>query len=381
VTAESIAATAVAHPRLLRDAPTLQRLQQRARANDPAWIALQDQCDFYLRGVVNPPGVDPYPDGGSIGEGYKGDEYAPALLNVGLAYRVAREADPERARRYGTKGAEILFHMSTPEGDPNVPPTGDGYGIRYYGLGMALAFDWLYDALSAADRVRVFTAIDRWIEDYEARASDATMQGNYVAGYYATKGMAGLATEGDPRAAAHWEDFLTRVHEGMVRPYYQENLPAGGWPEGHYYGPPATVNMLLPLVAAKTARDLDLVNTDPPYRFASGAARWYLHFTLPGLRRVDDRGTLRDQPEPAPPAVRSLSQTAIARSWLTDDGHVRKIIYDFNERGFDSLFPRLRAGRPRRITVARRQRIVGVAGAVRDPGGGVDALVAPRLSI
>lgn len=36
----------------------------------------------------------------------------------------------------------------------------------------------------------------------------------------------------------------------------------------------------------------------------------------------------------------------IARMWLTDDSHVRKVIHEFNEEGFDSLRPEYRGGRP-----------------------------------
>jgi transposase len=63
------------------------------------------------------------------------------------------------------------------------------------------------------------------------------------------------------------------------------------------------------------------------------------------------------------------SASAIAASWLTDDSHVRKVIHDFNERGFDSLRPNYRGGRPRRITGDQRQRIVSVAGARPDTQG------------
>jgi hypothetical protein len=67
----------------------------------------------------------------------------------------------------------------------------------------------------------------------------------------------------------------------------------------------------------------------------------------------------------------------IARMWLTDGSHVRKVIHEFNEERFDSLRPEYRGGRPRRITVAERQRAVAVAGARPDtPRGAVDALAA-----
>ena len=59
----------------------------------------------------------------------------------------------------------------------------------------------------------------------------------------------------------------------------------------------------------------------------------------------------------------------IARMWLTDESHVRKVIHEFNEEGFDSLRPDYRGGRPRRITPSERQRVVAVAGARPDTQG------------
>ena len=59
----------------------------------------------------------------------------------------------------------------------------------------------------------------------------------------------------------------------------------------------------------------------------------------------------------------------IARMWLTDESHVRKVIHEFNEEGFDSLRPEYRGGRPRRITPTERKRVVAVAGARPDSQG------------
>jgi transposase len=71
----------------------------------------------------------------------------------------------------------------------------------------------------------------------------------------------------------------------------------------------------------------------------------------------------------------------IAAMWRTDQSWVRKVIHEFNERGMDSLRPRYRGGRPRRITTDQRQRIVSVAGA-RPDGQGVPLTrwSLPRLS-
>jgi len=59
----------------------------------------------------------------------------------------------------------------------------------------------------------------------------------------------------------------------------------------------------------------------------------------------------------------------IAAMWLTDEGHVRRVIHDFNERGMASLDPEYRGGRPRRITAEQRRQTVAVAGARPDSQG------------
>ncbi|MDN5933116.1 MAG: IS630 family transposase [Pseudonocardia sp.] len=58
-----------------------------------------------------------------------------------------------------------------------------------------------------------------------------------------------------------------------------------------------------------------------------------------------------------------MSAPEIARALASDESHVRKVIHDFNERGLDCLRPRYRGGRPRRITIDQRERIVALAGA------------------
>jgi transposase len=64
-----------------------------------------------------------------------------------------------------------------------------------------------------------------------------------------------------------------------------------------------------------------------------------------------------------------MSAPEIARMLLTDESHVRKVIHDFNRHGWDSLRPRFRGGRPRRISSDDEQRIVALAGARPDTLG------------
>jgi transposase len=64
-----------------------------------------------------------------------------------------------------------------------------------------------------------------------------------------------------------------------------------------------------------------------------------------------------------------MSVPQIARMWMTDEEHVRKVIHDFNERAFESLRPRFGGGRPRRVQSDDEARIVAVAGARPDALG------------
>ena len=64
-----------------------------------------------------------------------------------------------------------------------------------------------------------------------------------------------------------------------------------------------------------------------------------------------------------------MSAPEIAGMLFTDESHVRKVIHDFNRHGWDSLRPRFRGGRPRRILIDDEQRIVAVAGARPDTLG------------
>ena len=56
-----------------------------------------------------------------------------------------------------------------------------------------------------------------------------------------------------------------------------------------------------------------------------------------------------------------MSAPQIAQLYLTDAEHVRKVIHDFNDRGFGALDPDYRGGRPKKTTPRQRDEIVSVA--------------------
>ncbi len=67
------------------------------------------------------------------------------------------------------------------------------------------------------------------------------------------------------------------------------------------------------------------------------------------LKRLSKRSKLASTRQRAMILLASntlMSAPEIARMLLTDESHVRKVIHDFNQRGFESLRPHLRGGRP-----------------------------------
>ena len=90
------------------------------------------------------------------------------------------------------------------------------------------------------------------------------------------------------------------------------------------------------------------------------------------LKSISKRATYQSKRQRAMILLASSSRMPapqIAAVVRTDESHVRKVIHAFNERGFSSLDPDYRGGRPRKTTPAQRDRIVSVARARPDTQG------------
>jgi hypothetical protein len=283
----------IPHPRIWVTPATVTTLNQRAAANDPAWIRLRNACDAYVEQDILYPDQDPAGD--TINGGYQYNDYLLPSEQLALGYVAAKTADPARAARYAAKERQLLLALSDPVHHGR-PTTDSGYSIRSYVPALAIGYDWIFETLSDADRYQIFTEINRWVASYEDTGFGRDFpQGNYFAGYYCAKALGALATEGEnPNGPAMWDDWLNRVHFGMVQPYYAQWLSGGGAPDGWNYGPFETINMLRPIAAALTAKGLDLLHGAKPFAYPDGHARWITQFTWPDMETVSDRGLVYD---------------------------------------------------------------------------------------
>jgi len=327
----------VARPaaRLFLTPAFLTRLKARAAANDSAWAALKSKCDGYATGAMNPPSGDAYPNFPNVGQGYQGEEYIPPIMSLGLCYRVAEGTDAASAQAYGAAGGRLLDAMSTPVGSGGqAPSTDSGYGIRNYGVGMAVGFDWLYPALSDATRSGVITSLNAWIDWYDVSGFIRDQPiGNYFAGYFFAKTAAALATEGDNAKATGYFDAVTTQWTSLVKPAYVSSMAGGGWPEGWEYGPLSVRNMVQALWAVKTAKGLDWILEAPQ---AHDQALYVSYFAWPSLEKMDDQGTVRSGTSLAPSAaLASTLATALGELGDPSAPRARAFTADITASGDD----------------------------------------------
>lgn len=294
----------VNHPRILFTPQFLSKLQDKVRKNDPTWIKLKSQCDTYLKGKIEYPDGKDYGGRESIGEGYQGSGYFEALMNLGVCYQVTKAQGGEEASEYAKKGVDVLVKMSVPEGKEHYqnPLRDSGYGIRFFGVGMALGYDWFYDRMTETEKKQVYSSLNHWIRTYEQKGFGREHpQGNYFAGYYAAKALAALATEGDNAEADEMlDEWLNKQHYGFVQPYYSQWMRGGGWPEGWNYGPLGSLNMTWPIIAAYSAKNINLLY-DPArsFTFPEEQVTNLIHFSWPNRKTLDDRGALYAGDNPA----------------------------------------------------------------------------------
>ena len=322
------------HPRIWLDPATLTSLTASAQSGtDQRWATLRAKCHSYIGGDVwSPPdGIsDPHrpycggcsarstdPDYASCSAaanndsgcnspdiccGYQGSWFYDALLNNALCYQIGTAIGDTEASQWGAKGVDVLMKMASFQnygGD-------HGFGIKFFGTSMAIGFDWLYPLLTPNQRSTVVARLNGWITWYDSNGTARNVPlSNYFAGYFAAKAYVALATEGDnPSAPAMWSDFMNRLYRGTtalaadgdgklhpsVADYFKRYVNGSGYPQGWEYGNLSLRNMVEPMIAAKTAKGIDLIkDATQPFSYALETPTHLIHATWPSLAYIDDR--------------------------------------------------------------------------------------------
>jgi hypothetical protein len=304
-------------PRIWLTPDVVQRLVQRSAAKDATWTTLKTHCDSLTGATFNPPGGDAYPNSPDVGQGYQGDGYVPEVLALGLCYVTASAAGTGDAAGYGAAADRLLAAVSTPPSSGGeAPHTDDGYGMRNYGVSMAVGYDWLYPALSSATKAQVASTLDEWIAWYDASGfSRSEPIGNYFAGYLLAKTTAAIALSGDDtNAAAYWTDVDTHLWGKLAGPDFSTSMQGGGWPEGWQYGPLSVSEVAEFLWATKTGQTTDYWSKVPQ---AHDQSAYIAQFAWPSRMHMDDQGTVHSQAALRPPGCAALTLAGVL-AWNGD---------------------------------------------------------------
>ena len=135
------------HPRLFLTPDVMARVKRKAAARDPDWLDLLGRADRFVASPVAPYDRNEAPRG-AIAYSYQGAGWLDAILPLGVAYNVTGQ------ETYARKVAEIVRLANATAAAGNLEPisTDAGFPSRTAALGLALAFDWIYGALTPADR-------------------------------------------------------------------------------------------------------------------------------------------------------------------------------------------------------------------------------------
>ncbi|HWT40533.1 MAG TPA: hypothetical protein VN081_04700 [Dongiaceae bacterium] len=293
-----MALTLSPHPRLLLDSQTLTRMRQEYTNNTSLWQSLKAFNDSLMGGVTYLPNGLEYPVGNNspdIGQGYQGESYIEALMNLAIGYWVLKDVDPTTANNYAVRAVDVLVTAATPYPGSGQPPlTDDGYGIRNYGLTFGYGYDWLFDFLTTDQKNQVITACNAWIDAFETGTFEFEHTvTNYYAAYFNAKVAMTLATyDENSKAATYWDDWYNNQLLTRVQPYYAVNLVGGGWPEGFAnYSYPSIMEFSLATVGVKTATGIDITTGSQPFTYPLENGDFYMHMTWPSLTYMEDRDT------------------------------------------------------------------------------------------
>lgn len=296
----------------------LTRLQQRAAANDPAWLALQSECDADVTYTVYPPSsttncYNPADDACISGD-YGGTDYVNPLMALSLCYLV------NGSSQYLQQADAILANMSqldgAPDGTDRECAQDSCFGVKFFAPYMSIALDWLNTTLQPTTIQSVITGLtdpnNGWIASYPAYhnwASDSDPVSNYNVGYELAETLAAIALNnvGDTADAQAYANDVQNNLWPAFQQAWATRLVGGGWPEGWAdYGPRAVLGASEMIWAASTGWNLDWAG-QLPQSGTRAQARYQRYFAWPPLDHFEDNGVVAAPFTPSPTVASELA--------------------------------------------------------------------------
>jgi hypothetical protein len=248
-------------------------------------------------------------DPAKICYGYEGGRWYQALAYLSMAYVGSGTAS------YATSALALFDYINSLAGAGIYWPyiIDSAYAARSTGWGMAIAYDWLYLQLSSEEKSAYATTLGAWYDYCQANSNgqcyayNSTQSGypagwngastyitnNYWTGYLLSLGLGALAcgenSGGCSRASEIYNNRLTQWNNNkqVFANNYGNGEPGiwnGGWPlEGHNYGVPNLVKILLWIDGVNTAIGTDLGLTATAESFQTA----YEYFAKPDRWETD----------------------------------------------------------------------------------------------
>ena len=210
------------HPRILLDRDRIGVLDVLSRTANASWKAVVQNCTEAGTGKIE--------------SGYEGEDWANAALDLALCGRILHKPDAvQTAVRYLV--ALVDDHEAIGDGKGGIKSVerNDGYSIRNRGFLAAIAYDWLYDALSPAQRKHVADRFDAFCTWYttDGYKHDDPIANHYM-GYFGACAMGGVALDGDDPRGAKMRKKARHMWQAEIIPAYRK-VAGGDFPEGWQY--------------------------------------------------------------------------------------------------------------------------------------------------
>ena len=248
------------------------------------------------------------------------------LMNCGLAYLVERERGGD-----GRKYADVIVKQW---GDGGIIANRKGSHFGYH----ALAYDWIYDALTPDQRIRYGDALGSWLRFFTDKPEILLKYGHWE--YNQTWGpihlnimncrdaltqklfialtLSGGGTKYEADARAFLDSWQKRVPAECIPAF---NRMGGVWSESYGHGAYGPVTVIpYAFHAWRTATGLDLFKQLEPWGYPVESPRWVAYTMMPHNERTawidDGDGSRPSAFARAAPMLRDgLSQ------WFSDRGH------------------------------------------------------------